>query len=179
MSVDSLEGKELSFNGFAYKDLQKTNRGAFASRGSSARNDKTLQDSCRSSPSLELSVVQEYIEPDNSNEMVSEMPVLSMDDPCPRTEKDALEVNQSSKKQYTSVDAALDKCTMLRACAKIVDLSIYQGGSSARIDGDDDVCTPQLAMCVELVGTRFLRRMVRILVVRLVLLFFIVTLSST
>ena len=64
----------------------------------------------------------------------------------------------------TEADSSLDKCKLLRASASVVDLtpSLH---SIADSNHEEKQGHPQLALCVELVGTRFLRRMVRILVV--------------
>lgn len=65
------------------------------------------------------------------------------------------------------IDKNGDICTLYKACAFLVDLDI-NGSSSDYNDNNNNKCSSSLikkpAMCVELVGTRFLRRMVRILV---------------
>ena len=136
-----LEGEELSYNGFAYKDLQKTNRGALANRGaakaSAIKKSENIVD-----------------------EGADEVPVNNTSTKQQSPTEDVVE-----KKRYTSADAAADKCTLHKATAFMVDISPYLpvvDDNKERTKGDET-----LVMCVELVGSRFLRRMVRILVVRM------------
>jgi len=152
----SLEGKELSYNGFAYKDIQKTNRGALANRGGGARgkDGTTAKKSMDSTEGEEVKASVDDVTRDEDTRQQSHVHAHNGEQFGSRPE---------SKMRYTP----LDKCTLHKASAYMVDIQQYLQGtdsSSKGEGGEKEGLEEKLVMCVELVGSRFLRRMVRILV---------------